>query len=64
MKPDMKKPSPQLVFSALVSTAAMGALALSSPSLSARNGSDFAVPAAALGTEMPSIPALPAFFPR
>jgi hypothetical protein len=64
MKPVMTKPSPQLLLSAIVSTLAMGALALSGPTISAQGGTSRAISPAVAGTEMPSAPALPAIFPR
>ncbi|MCT2558477.1 hypothetical protein N0B51_05740 [Tsuneonella sp. YG55] len=60
----MTKPSPQLLFSAVVSALAMAMLALSGPTISSQTRSSHEGAPAAAGIELLSPPALPALFPR
>ncbi|MGX7926586.1 hypothetical protein ACWPMX_08440 [Tsuneonella sp. HG094] len=60
----MPKPSPQLFLSGAASVLAMVALALSAPTLGDSAGDTIAPVPAVAGIEMPSLPALPAIFPR
>ncbi|MGN3973686.1 hypothetical protein [Tsuneonella sp. SYSU-LHT278] len=60
----MTRPSPQLLFSAIVSTLAMGAFALSGPAISASGETPGAASPVVAGTEMVSPPAWPSIFPR